>query len=173
MVVRPSLPPLLHHGLPTNEGVPPLIALARRASIRVPARVAILAIVAIATVAACTPLNSQEQYLLNATNDLRKAHGEQALAEYEPLTAKARSWEATLAAQGQLSHEDLHQLGVAWTQSAENVGRAGSIEDVVTLLQSSPEHRSNMLNGDYFLTGVGTARSKDGTVYAVQLFIKS
>ena len=150
-----------------------MLALARRASTRVSARVAVLAVVAIALVAACTPLNSQEQYLFNATNDLRKANGEQTLAEYEPLTAKARSWAATLAAQGTLSHEDLHRLGVAWTLSAENVGRAGSIEDVVRLLQQSPEHRANMLNADYFLTGIGTARAKDGTVYAVQLFIKS
>ena len=124
-------------------------------------------------VAACTPLNSQEQYLFNSTNDLRASNGETKLAEYEPLTSKARAWAATLAAQGQLSHEDLHQLGVEWTMAAENVGRAGSIEEIVRLLQQSPEHRSNMLNASYFLTGIGTARAKDGTVYAVQLFVKS
>lgn len=150
-----------------------MLALARRASSRVSARVAVLAVIAIALLAACTPLNSQEIYLYNATNDLRASNGERKLAEYDPLTDKARTWAATLAAQGQLSHEDLHQLGVEWTMAAENVGRAGSIEQVVNLLEQSPEHRANMLNPDYFLTGVGTARAKDGTVYAVQLFIKS
>jgi uncharacterized protein YkwD len=95
------------------------------------------------------------------------------LVEYEPLTSKARSWAATLAAQGRLAHEDLHQLGVGWSMAAENVGRAGSIEEIVRLLQASPSHRENMLNPDYYLTGVGTARAKDGTVYAVQLFVKS
>ena len=150
-----------------------MLALARRASTRVSARVAVLAVVAIALVAACTPLNSQEVYLLNSTNDLRASNGEQKLAPFDPLTDKARSWAATLAAQNSLSHEDLHQLGVQWTLAAENVGRAGSIEDVVRLLQQSPEHRANMLNASYALTGVGTARAKDGTVYAVQLFIKS
>ena len=147
--------------------------LARRASARITARIAILAVVAIALLAACTPLNSQEIYVLSSTNDLRSANHVGKLAPYDPLTDKARAWAATLAAQGQLAHEDLHSLGVEWTQSAENVGRAGSIEEIVRLWQASPEHRANMLNGAYALTGVGTARAKDGTVYAVQLFIKS
>ena len=30
-----------------------------------------------------------------------------------------------------------------------------------------------MLNPNYRLTGIGTARAKDGTVYAVQLFVES
>ena len=150
-----------------------MLDLARRASARVSVRVAVVCVAAVALLAACTPLNSQEQYLLGTTNDLRKQNGMGVLAEYEPLTSKARSWAATLATQGRLSHEDLRQLGVEWTMAAENVGRAGSIEEIVRLLQASPDHRANMLNPDYRLTGVGTARAKDGTVYAVQLFIKS
>ena len=150
-----------------------MLALARRASGRAPVRVAAIAIAAIALLAACTPLNSQEIWVLSSTNDLRAANHVGKLAPFDPLTDKARAWAATLAAQGQLAHEDLHQLGVAWTQSAENVGRAGSIEDIERLWQASAEHRANMLNGAYTLTGVGTARAKDGTIYAVQLFIKS
>jgi uncharacterized protein YkwD len=30
-----------------------------------------------------------------------------------------------------------------------------------------------MLDPGYMLTGVGTARAKDGTVYAVQIFLRS
>ena len=150
-----------------------MLDLARRASRRVPVRVAAVAIAAIAMVSACTPLNSQEIYALNSINDLRMSSGIGKLAPFDPLTDKARAWAATLAAQGQLSHEDLHSLGVQWTQAAENVGRAGSIEDIVRLWEGSAEHRANLLNRGYILTGVGTARAKDGTVYAVQLFIKS
>ena len=150
-----------------------MLALARRASARVSIRVVVPVVVVIAMLAACTPLNSPELSLFNSTNDLRARNGERKLAEYDPLTSGARAWAATLAAEGQLSHEDLHQLGVEWTMAAENVGRAGSIEEIESLLQQSPEHRANMLNASYFLTGVGTARAKDGTLYAVQLFIKS
>lgn len=141
--------------------------LARRAS--VPVLVAAL----IALLAACTPLNSQESYLLGSTNTLRTDNGLKPLYEYGPLTTKARAWAATLAAQGQLAHEDLHALGVSWSEAAENVGRSSTIDDVARLLAASPAHRANMLNPDYVLTGVGTARAKDGSVYAVQLFLRS
>ena len=143
--------------------------LARRALLRV--IVPLVAVVAL--LSACTPLNSQEQYLLGHTNDLRNEAHLQPLYEYEPLTAKARAWAATLAAQGTLAHSDLRQLGVSWTAAGENVGRGSSIEDVFSRLAASPDHRANMLNGTYLLTGVGTARGKDGSVYAVQLFIRS
>lgn len=144
-----------------------LLDLARRAS------VPILLAALVALVVACTPLNSQESYLLKSTNDLRSSSGLKPLYEYEPLTTKARAWAATLAAEGQLAHEDLHALGVTWTEAAENVGRSSSIEDVAARLAASPEHRANMLNPDYVLTGVGTARAKDGSVYAVELFLRS
>src|SRR5687768_16591997 len=53
---------------PTFEGVRLLLDLARRASSRVSVRVAVIGVAAVALLAACTPLNSQEQYLLGATN---------------------------------------------------------------------------------------------------------
>ena len=142
--------------------------LARRA-----ARVVVLSVAVIALVSACTPLNNDEQYLLNSANKLRADNHLSPVYEYEPLTAKARAWAQTLAAQGQLAHSDLHALGVGWTAAAENVGRSTSIEDIAARLASSPAHRANILNGAYLLTGVGTARAKDGTLYAVELFIKS
>jgi uncharacterized protein YkwD len=153
----------------TTPGASKLLDLARRA----PARLAVLAVAALALLAACTPLNSQEHFLLDSTNQLRADNHLGALYEYEPLTAKARAWAATLAAQGRLAHSDLRQLGVGYSMAAENVGRSGTIDDVVRILTSSATHRGNMLNPAYTLTGVGTARAKDGSVYAVQLFIRS
>jgi uncharacterized protein YkwD len=150
-------------------GVLKLLDLARRA----PARLAVLTVGVIALLSACTPLNSQEQYLVGQTNVLRTDNHLAGLYEYEPLTAKARAWAATLASQGRLAHSDLRQLGVSYSAAAENVGRAGSVEDVFNLLAASPSHRANMLNGAYGLTGIGTARGKDGSVYAVQLFIRT
>ena len=150
-----------------------MLDLARPLFRRGAGRLAVVAVAAIAVLSACTPLNSQEQYLFGQVNQLRSTAGAPAMYEYEPLTAKARSWAAALAARGGLAHQDLRQLGVGWSAAAENVGRAGSIEDVYRLLAASPGHRANMLNRAYLLTGIGTARGKDGTVYAVQLFIRS
>lgn len=146
-----------------------MLDLARRA----PAKLAAVAIAAIAVLSACTPLNSQEQYLFNEVNKLRGDHGLEIVYEYEPLTEKARQWAGQLAASGRLAHQDLRALGVSWSSAAENVGRSSSIEDVYARLAASPSHRANMLNGGFQYTGIGTARGKDGSVYAVQLFIRS
>jgi uncharacterized protein YkwD len=145
-----------------------LLAVAR-ARLLVPL-LALLAVVALTT--GCTPLNANEQHLLVSTNALRARHGLQPIYEYEPLTAKARSWAATLATQGRLAHQDLRRLGVDWTMAAENVGRSSTIRDIAARLAASPSHRANMLRARYQLTGVGTARGRDGAIYAVQIFLR-
>lgn len=146
-----------------------MLDLARRA---VP-RAVVLAVGVLALVSACTPLTDDERVLFGATNSLRADHGVGPVYEHEPLTSAARAWARNLAAQGRLAHSDLRQLGVSWSAAAENVARAGSIQDAFAQLAESPTHRTNMLNRAYLLTGVGTARAKDGSVYAVQLFVRS
>jgi uncharacterized protein YkwD len=142
--------------------------LARRAS----ASIAVVAL-ALLLFTGCTPLNSQEQYLFDRTNQLRIESGLKPVYEYEPLTAKAREWAAHLALQGRLAHQNLRALGVDWSAAAENVGRSSSIEDVVARLHASPAHRANTLNPAFEYVGVGTARAKDGTVYAVTVFLRA
>jgi uncharacterized protein YkwD len=135
------------------------------------ARLAVLALSVLAVAAACLPLNGQEGYLFNETNAFRARNGLPALVEHDDLVRRAREWAQVLAARGGLSHSDLNQLGTSWTAAAENVGRSSSIEDVTARLEASPSHRANMLSPTYTHTGVGTARGKDGMVYAVQLFL--
>lgn len=126
----------------------------------------------VALVSACVPFNSQEEHLFNSTNQLRRDHGVNALGGMDELTLRARELAGSLAARGVLAHSDLHELGVAWTAAAENVARSSSIEDVYRRLAASPPHRANMIDARYQRTGVGTARGGDGSVYAVQLFIR-
>ena len=136
------------------------------------ARFAVLAVSVLALAAGCLPLNGQENHLFTSTNRLRADHGMRQLVQHDDLVRDARAWAQTLATRGKLSHSDLGSLSVGWTAAAENVGRSSSIEDVAARLEASPSHRENMLNPGYVLTGVGTARAKDGTVYAVQLFVR-
>jgi uncharacterized protein YkwD len=124
----------------------------------------------ITVLASCLPMNSSETQLFVATNDLRKSAGLPALNQQDALMDEARSWAASMAAAGQLSHSDPSTWGIGWTAVAENVGVAGSIETVISLLESSPEHRDHMLSTKYTDMAVGTARGKDGRIYAVQLF---
>lgn len=135
-------------------------------------RAAALVVGVVALVSACVPFNSQEEYLFNKTNELRREHGVNAMGGMDELTLRARELARNLAARGSLAHSDLKQLGVSWTAAAENVARSASIEDVYRRLAASSSHRANMVNAKYVRTGVGTARGKDGSVYAVQLFIR-
>jgi len=58
---------------------------------------------------------------------------------------------------------------------AENVSKhqrnSGFAEAAVTRWLKSPAHLKN-IDGDYDLTGIGAARSGDGTVFLTQLFVK-
>jgi uncharacterized protein YkwD len=147
-----------------------LLDLARRATPRSTAKLAALLVGVLAVTSACLPYNSQEQYLFNQTNGLRHAEGVNAMGGMDQLTARARTLAQGLAARGALAHSDLRAMGVRWTAAAENVGRGSSMEQVYSMLQASPPHRTNMVNPTYTRTGIGTARGKDGSVYVVQLF---
>lgn len=145
-----------------------MLDLARRAT----PRVAIVLVATVAVVTSCIPLTSQEEVLFSRTNELRASQGVPVITYMDELVVRARELARGLAARGQLSHSDLKQMGIAWTAAAENVGRSHSIEDIYERLAASAPHRANMLNASYTRTGVGTARGKDGSVYAVQLFAR-
>jgi uncharacterized protein YkwD len=124
----------------------------------------------VAVLASCRPMSASEVNLFVATNSFRKANGEPALAQQEALVDEARSWAATMAARGQLSHSDPYTWNVSWTAVAENVGVSTSMNDIVDRLEASAPHRANMLSTKYTHMAVGTARGKDGRIYAAQLF---
>ena len=144
-----------------------MLASARR---RAPLAALVVGIVAMAS--ACLPYTSQEQYVFNHTNQLRRDQGVNALGGMDPLTSRARELAQQLAFRRTLAHSDLKAMGVRWTAAAENVGRAGTIEQVYAALEASPAHRANMVNPTYTNTGIGTARGRDGSVYVVQLFMR-
>jgi len=144
-----------------------MLTLARR---RAPLAAFVVGVVALAS--GCLPYTSQEQYLFNHTNQLRHDQGINALGGMDALTSRARELAQQLAFRRTLVHSDLQAMGVRWTAAAENIGRGGSIEQVFTSLQASPPHRANMLDAAYTNTGIGTARSRDGQVYVVQLFVR-
>jgi uncharacterized protein YkwD len=141
-------------------------------STRARTAIAALLVGVVAVASGCIPFNSQEEYLFNHTNQLRRSQGVHAVGGMDQLTSRARTLAQGLAARRTLAHSDLHALGVRWTAAAENVGRGSSIEQVYSMLQASPGHRRNMLDPAYTNTGIGTARGKDGAVYVVQLFVR-
>ena len=140
-----------------------------RASARLTARVLVAGLL-IAVLASCRPMSESETNLFVATNKLREQNGLPAYAQQEGLVDQARDWAKTLAARSTLDHSDPYAWAVAWTAVAENVAYGSSAEKVFADLASSDSHRANMLSTKYTHMAVGTARGKDGNVYAVQLF---
>jgi len=142
-------------------------------SLRAPARplVRFVAVgLLIAVLASCRPMTSNEVQLFVNTNQFRNQHGLQSLAQQDALEDQARAWAQTMAAQGALSHSDPNTWHVQWTAVAENVGVSTSMDDLVARLEASPDHRANMLSTTYTHMAVGTAKGKDGRIYAAQLF---
>ena len=131
---------------------------------------ALVGVVLIAVLASCRPMNSAESHLFGQTNQLRARSGLPALAQHDELTDQARSWAAKMATQGAIQHSDPKTWRVSWQAVAENVGAGSSIEQVTQALIASDGHRANMLSTSYTHMAVGTARGKDGRIYAVQLF---
>ena len=115
-------------------------------------------------------MNSNETQLFVATNQFRAQHHLAALGQQDALVDQARAWAQTMAARGALSHSDPNTWHVQWTAVAENVGVSTSMDDLVRRLEASPEHSANMLSTTYTHMAVGTARGKDGRIYAAELF---
>ena len=100
--------------------------------------------------------------LLELVNAARAQHGLQPLTQAPGTTAVAAGWTQHLADTRALSHNGLlgRQLEVhgsrAWRTYGENVGM-GAADDpdaLFTAYWNSPEHRANILNGDYRYVGV-------------------
>jgi len=123
------------------------------------------------------PLNAYELDLLNRTNDARGAAGLPGLAAQNGSTDVARRWAGVLAQQAALSHNpdlgpELDRSGsLGWRVAAENVGQGGSSPAVFQAYMNSSAHRANILRANVTTIGIGSARSSDGRVWDVMVFV--
>jgi uncharacterized protein YkwD len=92
-----------------------------------------------------------------------------ALKVDDRLSDIARRHTKKMVAQGQLFHSDLNRILRSTISSAgENVGMAGSLEEMLAAFMASPPHAQNIL-GRYTRTGVGMVRA-DGRIWVTQIF---
>jgi uncharacterized protein YkwD len=98
----------------------------------------------------------------------------------ERIRALAREHSESMAAgKLPLSHEGFEAriaaLGLPYARAGENSASNRGFSDpaasAVGRWLSSPDHRRN-IEGDFDLTGVGVARSENGTYFFTQIFIK-
>jgi hypothetical protein len=110
--------------------------------------------------------------LVQDVNDLRISNGLPALVVDDELTAKAAAWARTMAGAGRIWHCALPDgITADWAALGENVGTAGTVEQLHQAFVNSPHHYENLVRPDYQYIGVGIA-DVDGVLYASEVFMK-
>ncbi len=107
-----------------------------------------------------------ERYLFTLVNRDRRAHGLPPLLQDDALTEIARAHSQDMARVGYFGHrspsrgglpERLQAAGYRSLWAAENVARAGSMQEAEEALMRSPGHRANILAPEATHLGVGVA----------------
>jgi len=103
-------------------------------------------------------------------NDVRSNHSVRRLKVTERLSSLARRHSKRMAARGELYHSNLRRVfrGFNYRVVGENVGYAGSLDQLLDAFMDSPPHAQNLL-GKWRKTGVGVYWEGD-RVWVTQLF---
>jgi uncharacterized protein YkwD len=134
---------------------------------------------------AATPVRVElERGVLNAVNEVRRAHRLPPLAEDSVLADVARRHSCSMAERGFFEHDDPGGIGMAqrlaearkpYLAAAEHIARIETSGDPVARAvdgwMKSPGHRENILSSRFTTTGVGVCRA-GRAVYFTQLFLR-
>ncbi len=106
------------------------------------------------------PASELERQFHDLNNQERALRGLPPLMRDEALSATARAWATTMAADGFLFHDpDLAgaatSIDPTWTKVGENVGLGPSVRLLHDAWMASATHRANILDGTYNRIGVG------------------
>ena len=112
-------------------------------------------------------------HALGVINNYRASNGLGPLALAGDATAKAQQHADDMAGQGNIFHSGSLSDGISdgWTALGENVGVAGSFDQVEGMFQNSSSHRANLLSGSYNQVGIGLAWGGDGQLYVTEDFV--
>jgi uncharacterized protein YkwD len=134
----------------------------------------------LASVAGTEPIDSRklEQKMVRLVNAEREARGILPLNVVPALADAARRHSETMAATGDVSHEAggtemeqrIRRAVPNRCASGENISKHISIDYAMGDLLGSPGHRSNLLNKEFTLIGIGIVQGKDQFLYITQDF---
>jgi uncharacterized protein YkwD len=128
---------------------------------------------------------SAESYIHESINRIRKEYHLPPLKAVPALQQIARDHSRYMAESGYLGHgqgngtdfrsriEKARLKG--WREVGENVGRSqgyrNNADTIISGWMESKTHRENILSAGFNMTGIGTAKAEDGTLYATQVFM--
>ena len=127
------------------------------------------------------PVTVAEGAITADINAYRTAHGRAALVRDTRIDALARGWSQHMAATTVLQHNPNLAAGLppGWSSWGENIVMTGlpstttpeaAAQWMVDAWIHSPGHLANLSSAAYTHTGIGVARSADGTWWATQDF---
>lgn len=137
-----------------------------------------LAVALLVTAALAPPsgaLTSDQQLLLDKTNQLRAGSGLPPLQIDPEAQALADQWAAHMASIGQLVHPEDQYAGISTPvyRVGDDITQAFDAANAFELFKNSQVHRDNILDARYDLIGIGIASASDGTIYVQLKFIGS
>jgi uncharacterized protein YkwD len=124
-----------------------------------------------AEVALPDPLAAEGDFVARI-NQLRTSRGLGPLTVDPQLTAVAREWAATMAAQGRIFHASDLSRGVSadWQKLGENVGVGSDVAGLFQAFVNSPSHLANLVDPAFTRVGVGVVNS-GGRLYTAHRFM--
>ncbi len=134
------------------------------------------------TIPEASPLLSLEKEVFTLINRERTSRGLSALS-YDWQIARTARYKATdMVQKNYFSHTSptygspftmLKNFGVSFSAAAENIAYGQpTAASVVKAWMNSSGHRANILSPSYTLTGVGAAKTSNGTLYWAQMFTR-
>jgi len=132
-------------------------------------------------------VSNEETALLELVNRERIEAGQQPLKLSARLAVVARAHSYDMAIRHYFAHNSpdgvgppdrIRGVGIAYEEIAENIYMEGFPDPsgmparAVAAWLGSPEHRKNMLSPVFRESGIGVARSSDGTTYVTQDFLR-
>ena len=129
---------------------------------------------------------AEEEKIFELVNNEREKRGLDSLNWNSKLADLARQYSQKMARENFFSHFDRNGDSIAerakatritrWKRIGENLFMCEGYQKFTQLAlrgwMKSPPHRQNILEKNYSETGIGIARSKNGTIYVTQVFIE-
>ena len=134
------------------------------------------------TIPSATSTAALENEVIRLTNAERTKRGLPALKTNWQLSRCARYKSQDMINKNYFAHQSptygspfdmIESFGISMAAGGENIAMGQRTpQEVVTAWMNSPGHRSNILSTAYTEIGVGLAKSKNGTCYWTQMFIR-
>lgn len=134
------------------------------------------------TIPSSTAINTLENEVIRLTNIERSKKGLGALKANWQLSRCARYKSQDMINKNYFAHQSptygspfdmIESFGIKMAAGGENIAMGQrSAQEVVTAWMNSPGHRGNILSTAYTEIGVGLAKSKNGSYYWTQMFIR-